>query len=261
MFPSRGVQAGACAVGLAAGLQLALCTRPPLLEPPVRNRPPCCAAPAAPLHAACAPCCALPGPAPTPATPHGPPPRSRLRSGDRAARQRVPPEEAAKWAAGRHDARDAPGGLSDAVPLPPQLAGLAWLEDLELVQHMAPWAGGLPPEWLAPGALPRLRRCAGGGGWGLGAGGWGWLAAVRERVAAAAACATALRSAHVPRPSRTLPPRHACLAPPRPPPGTRRLALGGSSLGSPLPDLQPGQLPELRVSGVFAAVPLATLSP
>lgn len=51
------------------------------------------------------------------------------------------------------------GALAAAVKLPARLAQLRHLEELELVQYFAPVEGGVPPEWLAPGAFPHLRRC------------------------------------------------------------------------------------------------------
>lgn len=49
------------------------------------------------------------------------------------------------------------GTLAAAVPLLPELASkLPFLEHLAIGQFYAPFAG-LPPEWLAPGAFPRVK--------------------------------------------------------------------------------------------------------
>lgn len=59
-------------------------------------------------------------------------------------------------AAARNSTVYVDGGLAAAVPLLPELASkLPFLEELAIGQFYAPFAG-LPPEWLAPGAFPRL---------------------------------------------------------------------------------------------------------
>lgn len=91
---------------------------------------------------------------PPPARPPRPPlsARSRLWSGARDARAQAIAGTNRTWSMAGG------GALGDHVRLPPQLAKLKRLEELELVQHFAPFQGGLPPEWLAPGAFPRLKR-------------------------------------------------------------------------------------------------------
>ncbi len=77
---------------------------------------------------------------------------------DRSPRERLSAADVQHWTSGLGGSPDGPGGLTDSVRWPSELAQLEYLEELELVQHMAAWEGGLPPEWLAPGAFPRLKR-------------------------------------------------------------------------------------------------------
>lgn len=96
---------------------------------------------------------------PTPApTPPGSTPCSQLHSTDRSPRERLSEAGAQHWTSGSRGSPDGPGGIADSVRLLPELAQLEHLEELELVQHFAAWEGGLPSEWFAPGAFPRLRR-------------------------------------------------------------------------------------------------------
>lgn len=89
-----------------------------------------------------------------PTLPH----RSQLHNSDRGVRQRLSDEDVHHWTSGSGGSPDGPGGLADALRLPPELAQLEHLEELELVQHLVPWEGGIPAQWLAPGAFPALKR-------------------------------------------------------------------------------------------------------
>lgn len=51
-------------------------------------------------------------------------------------------------------------GARRAWLLLPELAQLQQLEDLWLSSYGAPLPDGIPAEWLAPGAFPRLGTCA-----------------------------------------------------------------------------------------------------
>ncbi|KAL4436534.1 hypothetical protein ABPG75_003673 [Micractinium tetrahymenae] len=67
--------------------------------------------------------------------------------------ERLTPEQRARVNASRF----LDGWLAPQVPLLPELATkLPYLEHLAIGQFYAPFAG-LPPEWLAPGAFPRLK--------------------------------------------------------------------------------------------------------
>lgn len=195
----------------------AACTR--------RGRPPPRAAPRPPCSRPC-PC----------------PARSRLRNDDLKAAAAV---AARKWYA--HKLPTLSGGLADAARLSALVAALPHLEELVLVQHFAPWDDGVPPEWLAPGALPKLKRCA-----------VAPVAALRHLWLRCGTCGCAPQPVP-PHPLASAP--LACpAAEPAAPARPRRLVLGGICLGGPLPQLRPGQLPaleslELRFEEGPAALP------
>lgn len=95
------------------------------------------------------------------------------------------------------------------APLLPELARLEWLETLEIKFPLHPLPSGIPPEWLTPGAFPRLKFLS-------------------------------IEAGHLPDPLPDIPPGALPLL--------TNMAIGINSLHTTLPASwgQPGVLPKLR---------------
>jgi hypothetical protein len=68
-------------------------------------------------------------------------------------------------AAGRSRRSGGGGGSSTGMPSLPlvrELAHLRRLQELEIKLQSARLEGGIPAAWLAPGAMPQLKRCTSG---------------------------------------------------------------------------------------------------
>jgi hypothetical protein len=88
----------------------------------------------------------VPG-APTSPPPLGPPPRSCSHLWDTLT---FTLEQ-------RNGSAPQAGGAAAAVPLPPEVAALPYLSTLAMGQRVLPIQGGVPAQWLTPGAFPALK--------------------------------------------------------------------------------------------------------
>ena len=100
--------------------------------------------------------------------PPPPPPICRAVSVESAAEARksaewlqtlLNPSQGASGANSSGSARSqAPAPPHAGAALLPELAQLQWLEELQLQSYHGRLTGGIPAEWLAPGAFPRLKK-------------------------------------------------------------------------------------------------------